>query len=641
MSNPTQSQLILIINADGQTNYLLERILKSMSFTVEISTTLLEIKKFFSPSPPALIILNDAVASENNFEWIKETHQQYPLLPIIAFSNKENLQLARQALRVGISDLLTSPLLREEVIECVQANLQKALNLKNYVLLESRRATQQLQARVNELESLIRLGRSITASLDLDEVLRMIVDACVEVTGSEEGSLLLVEEATGDLYMRASRNFNNDFVNTFRLPIQDSLAGTVLRTGEPVILDDDTPQKIKTAYLVHSLVYVPLKLHNQVIGILGIDNRHTRISFKQKDVLLLSTMAEYAVIAIENARLFSETVTEKNKLDTIIGEIEDGVVVMDQEQRVVLMNQMAQQALQIEQKNTIGMPIQSLLAPQELLEMIQESENKITQQIEISDANEHIYSAQLTSIPSVGLAITLHDITYLKKLDRIKNDFVNTVSHDLRSPLTAILGYVELIERTGQINELQKEFISRVQTSVQNITTLVEDLLNLGRIEAGFDTRKEVADLDAIIRYSIDNLYGRLKKRNQSIQYTNKQKLPEIYINPTQIRQLMDNLISNASKYSPEGTSIEVEALVEQKQIILRVKDQGIGIPQVDIPFIFDKFYRSGNINADVPGSGLGLAIVKSIVENHQGRIWVDSQVGKGTTFTIVLPIPE
>lgn len=641
MTNQHQTQLVLIINPDGQANYLLDRILKSMGFVVELSSSLEGSQPYFSPSPPALVIISERIARENNFQWVRETRQQFPLLPMIAYTNKENTQELYEALRMGINDFLSSPLSREDVVDCIQANLKKAANLKNYVLLESRRATQQLQARVNELESLIRLGRSITASLDLDEVLRMVVDACVEVTGSEEGSLLLVEEATGDLYMRASRNFNNDFVNTFRLPIQDSLAGTVLRTGEPVVLDEDTPQKIKTSYLVHSLVYVPLKLRQHVIGILGIDNRHTRVSFKQKDVLLLSTMAEYAVIAIENARLYSEIVNEKNKLDAIIGEIEDGVVVIDQEQRLVLINQMARQALGIHHDVAAGQSLLPLLTQQELVDLIQNENIFQSHQLEISDSNEHIYSTQLTAIPSVGMAITLHDITSLKKLDRIKSDFVNTVSHDLRSPLTAILGYVELIERTGQVNELQKEFINRVQTSVHNITTLVEDLLNLGKIEAGFDTRKEATDPDLLLRTTIEQLGSRLRLKNQKISYSSNGVLPQIYINPIQIRQLVDNLISNASKYSPEGTTITVEAYQEQKQIILRVRDEGIGIPQVDIPFIFDKFYRSGNINQEVPGSGLGLAIVKSIVENHQGRIWVESTLGKGSSFTIVLPIGE
>ena len=302
----------------------------------------------------------------------------------------------------------------------------------------------------------------------------MVVDAAVEVTGSEEGNLLLLDEKTGDLYMRASKKFKEDFVNTFRLPIQDSLAGTVLRTGEPVILDESTPQKIKTSYLVHSLIYVPLKLKGRVLGVLGIDNRHNRISFKQKDVLLLSAMAEYAVIAIENARLYEEIVNESNKLDTIIKKIEDGVLVIDQNNRVVRINRVAEQALGTATNVSEGTAVESLIDDPELLAMLSENDQRLSNRTEISTNDDHIFSAQITPIPEVGLAVTLHDITYLKKLDRIKSDFVNAVSHDLRSPLTAILGYIELIEHPGEINVNQKEFINRVQISVHNITHLVD-----------------------------------------------------------------------------------------------------------------------------------------------------------------------
>ena len=641
MTNANQTQLILIINADGQTNYLLERIIKAMGHIVEISTRSAEARQFFSPVPPALLIINELIAAENQFSWVKEIRQQFPLLPIIMYTQKENPQTLKEALRLGINDYLSPPLTRDEIVHAIQANLKQTQLLKNYVILESRRATQQLQSRVNDLETLIQLGRSVTSTLEVDEVLKAIVDAAVEMTGSEEGSLLLLDEESGELYMRASRNFNDEFVNTFRLPIQDSLAGMVLRTGEPVILDESTPQKIKTSYLVHSLVYVPLKLKGQVFGVLGIDNRHTRVSFKKNDILLLAAMAEYAVIAIENAQLFSETVQEKNKLDTIINRIEDGVMVLDQDQRVLMINRTARQALNIDEDFQIGTPIQNFLIDQELLGMITSGENSLTNRTEINTNDEHIFSAQLTPISGVGLAVTFHDITYLKKLDRIKSDFVSTVSHDLRSPLTAILGYVELIERAGAINGLQKDFIGRVQSSVHNITSLVDDLLNLGRIETGFDTRKELLDLRPFIEHTIDNLYAEVQVREQKIEVNLPSSLPQIFASPIQMRQLLDNLLANASKYSPTGTTITVDLRVEQKQIILQISDQGVGIPPVDLPYIFDKFYRSGNVSTEIAGTGLGLAIVKSIIDNHQGRIWVDSTLGKGSTFTVVLPLSE
>ena len=641
MANQNQSQLIVLINSDAQTNYLIERIIKAMGFLVEVHTHLSKPIQNFLLTPPAMFIINEIIASENQYKWVKDVRQKHPLLPILMYTKKENTQTLKEAMRLGINDYLSPPLSREEIVHAIEVNIERKNQLNNYVILESRRATQQLQARVNELEILTSLGRSVTSSLKLDEVFKMVVDAAVEVTGSEEGNLLLLDEKTGDLYMRASKNFNEDFVNTFRLPIQDSLAGTVLRTGAPVILDESTPQKIKTSYLVHSLIYVPLKLKGRVLGVLGIDNRHNRISFKQKDVLLLSAMAEYAVIAIENARLYEEIVNESNKLDTIIKKIEDGVLVIDQNNRVVRINRVAEQALGTSTNVSVGTAVESLIDDQELLAMLSDNDQRLSNRTEITTNDDHIFSAQITPIPEVGLAVTLHDITYLKKLDRIKSDFVNAVSHDLRSPLTAILGYIELIERAGEINVNQKEFINRVQISVHNITHLVDDLLNLGKIEAGFDTSKELLDLGDLIKQSVISLNSRLDLQKQTINLVLPENIPAIYASPVQIRQLLDNLISNSSKYSPEGSTITLNTQIELNQVILQIMDQGIGIPSMDLPYIFDKFYRSGNVTANVPGTGLGLAIVKSIVENHQGRIWVDSTLGEGSTFTVVLPIPE
>jgi two-component system NtrC family sensor kinase len=246
---------------------------------------------------------------------------------------------------------------------------------------------------------------------------------------------------------------------------------------------------------------------------------------------------------------------------------------------------------------------------------------------------------QVTTVPAVGILATLHDITYLKELDRIKTDFVNMVSHDLRSPLTAILGYVELIQRAGEVSPQQTEFIERIRLSVNNITALITDLLDLGRIEVGLDEEIESVPLSLIISDAIDSLDQRLKKKKQKLKLEIEGELPSVAGNPTQLRQMLENLLNNAVKYTPEGGSIRLLGFEEDGQVILQVADTGPGIPTKEQRRIFDRFYRASNVTKDIQGTGLGLSIVKSIVDNHRGRIWVDSILGKGAVFTIVLPI--
>jgi two-component system NtrC family sensor kinase len=232
----------------------------------------------------------------------------------------------------------------------------------------------------------------------------------------------------------------------------------------------------------------------------------------------------------------------------------------------------------------------------------------------------------------------MHDISHLKELDRIKSEFVTTVSHDLRSPLTAILGYVELIARAGQLNEAQAEFMRRVQLSVEQITNLVTDLLDLGRIEAGLDTAKERTPIAVLARYAIENLRTNAQTRGIQLEIDLPDDLPLIYGAPIRLRQMIGNLLENAIKYTSPGGLVRIEAEREGAQVILRVIDTGPGIPAIDQPFLFDKFFRSQSTSDESPGTGLGLSIVKSIVDNHSGRIWVDSKMGEGSTFTVVLP---
>lgn len=325
-------------------------------------------------------------------------------------------------------------------------------------------------------------------------------------------------------------------------------------------------------------------------------------------------------------------------LDTIFNNIADGVIILDKQEQVILINQAASQAFSITPENAIGKPVKRAIPHPDIQSLLVRSEEAELKYHEVSFEDGRIFSAQYEPIPRIGFAITLHEISYLKELDHLKSDFVQTVSHDLRSPLTSVLGYAELISRTGTLNENQTEFMKRLQTSVRDITSLINNLLDLGRLEAGFDTRREVVHLENILSYTLDVLNGQIQARNLAVSYASEPNLPPLKGNSLRLRQMFDNLMGNALKYTPPGGMIKVHLGVEDGQLILEVKDNGSGIHPEDQPHIFDKFYRGENIPEGVPGSGLGLSIVKSIVENHQGRIWVESTLGQGSTFFVVLP---
>ena len=629
----TQGKILLVLN-NPELGQLLERsALKPAGYDVLTVATKASTLEALKESKPDLIIIGDPLEDSYAIDLGSELIQSDPLTPVLLLANQHSDELLREALRAGFYDYLIPPLRPAEVLQSIQTAQKRRQTFEEWAQRESGQSAKSIQQQLNNLETLQAIGRQITSTLDLDQVLAAVVNAAVELTGAEEGSLLLYDESSADLYMRAERNIQAEFARTFRLPIHDSLAGQVMRTGEPVHINKSEPFKILTSYLVYALIFVPLVVHERVIGILGIANRKRGHNLSKEHITLLSALAGYAAVAIENARSYEQVEKERCKLETILTNTEEGIIVTDVEARLMLVNRAARQLFDLQNAKFTGKPIEEIIEHPDIIEMFGVDRRYQPFHTEISLGDGRVLNAQLTPIPDVGFVLVMQDITYLKELDQIKSDFVNTVSHDLRTPLTAILGYVELLDRVGPVNNQQAEFIRRIQISVNNITALINDLLDLGRIEAGFDSRKEVVPMYVMLRYAVDGVRTRALDKGQSLVLEADESLLPTIGNPIRLRQMLSNLIGNAIKYTQSEGEIRVRGHAEGGQMIIQVIDNGPGIPPSDQPYIFDKFYRGSNVVGDISGTGLGLAIVKSIVENHQGRIWVEFNARRRLNF--------
>ena len=322
-------------------------------------------------------------------------------------------------------------------------------------------------------------------------------------------------------------------------------------------------------------------------------------------------------------------------MESILDLANDGVLIVDHEDRIVLVSQAFRENLDLKDATVDGKAISKVTQNAALLDALKTAGERH----ELQNHQGRIFQVRITRLPETGTLVSLHDISALKEIDRKKGDFVNTVSHDLRSPLTAILGYVELIERTGSVNEQQIEFIKRVKNSVHTTTNLIDDLLKLGRVEVGTLDELVPVNLKLFIVNAMANLQLQIQEKKQTVRLDKSYEMPAIIGSRAQLNQMVDNLIGNAVKYTPEGGEITVTLIQEENQLIMNVTDSGPGIPLEEQGRIFEKFYRASNAPEDVSGTGLGLAIVKNIVDNHHGRIWVNSKPGEGAAFTVVLPI--
>jgi signal transduction histidine kinase len=342
----------------------------------------------------------------------------------------------------------------------------------------------------------------------------------------------------------------------------------------------------------------------------------------------------------ETGQLTGSLSKRLNELESILKQVSDGVIVLDGEQHIVILNRAMRDTFKLGQGELKGQAVHELIDDRQLLELLGAGEERLLRgEIEAPDGKT--YGVNVSQVVDVGTIASLHDISDLKELDRLKGDFVNTVSHDLRSPLTAILGYVELIERTGEVNEQQATFIQRVKESVSSTTRLINDLLNLGRVEVGDDSEMERLDLRSLVGERVEGHRAMAEEQGIKLRTQFEKRVPLVAGNETQLRQVADNLIGNAIKYTQNEGEVRVMLREQGDQVVLYVGDNGPGIPAEEHGRIFEKFYRSKDAPEDVEGTGLGLAIVKGIVDNHRGRIWVDSSPGKGSIFAVVLPIAD
>jgi len=346
---------------------------------------------------------------------------------------------------------------------------------------------------------------------------------------------------------------------------------------------------------------------------------------------------EVLLRAIQRCQVRLNNWQEWNRFTQVLANLEDGFILANTDGHLLMVNQSARNMFQLVEEKIDEKMVTEVFNHPDLLDIFN-PQTSFPNLREITLESGRVYSTQASQIPEIGIAVVMQEITHLKELDRIKTDFVNTVSHDIRSPLTAIYGFVGLIDRVGQINEQQAEFIHHIQSSVQHITSLINDLMDLGRVEADYDLQMEEVNLGEIIKQSIGNLDFQMNEKMQELNLSIPEEIPVILGNPLHLQRMVTNLIENAVKFTPAMGKINVRCRLEANQLILDVADNGPGIPLSDQPHIFEKFYRGSNLSQDMPGTGLGLSIVKSIVEKHHGRIWLESSP-MGTTFSVILPI--
>lgn len=345
--------------------------------------------------------------------------------------------------------------------------------------------------------------------------------------------------------------------------------------------------------------------------------------------------------------------TAKKETEAVIRSIAEGLVVVDSQGNVVMMNPAAEKLLGVSQKEKSGRPLTEGVKDEQLISLIKShSEGSKGKEIELASSQaetKKVLRASSAVIENengltVGMVSVLSDITKQKELDGLKSSFVANVSHELRTPLVAMDKSISLIlnKDAGPLTETQEQFLSVAQRNLKRLGNLINDLLDLSKLEAGkIEMRRESASIEKIISESVEALNAWAKAKSIEIVKNIASGLPPILVDPGRIIQVLNNLIGNAIKFTPHNGVITIEAGLSRdgKWLEASVRDTGEGIAKEDLPKIFDKFYQASGerVTADISGTGIGLSIAKEIVEMHGGKIWVESEKGRGAKFSFTL----
>jgi two-component system phosphate regulon sensor histidine kinase PhoR len=356
----------------------------------------------------------------------------------------------------------------------------------------------------------------------------------------------------------------------------------------------------------------------------------------------------------ETVRNLIDLNTEKKRLETIISCMANGLMVTDKKMDIVLHNPALLRLLAIPGDLANPIPVTQLIHDETLIETLKRIQSGEAVEKEFFSQEIHAGGKVLRviSAPALGpdrnvfWAVTgtvtvLEDVTAFKQLDQMKSDFLNMVAHELRSPLVSIrqLNSVLLEGLAGPLHEKQQDFIRRTMNKIDGLLGLINDLLDVARLEAGRLVSQQVAvDVGKTIEEMVSLIEPRA--REQKIDITcSLEDLKPIFADPRNIEEVLNNLLSNAINYSPDGGKVSVKARSIDQFIEIKVSDTGVGIPAEEIPKIFEKFYRIKHPKTrHITGTGLGLSLVKGIVKAYHGSIGVESVPGKGTIFTILLP---
>jgi two-component system phosphate regulon sensor histidine kinase PhoR len=630
-SNLPQKFKILIADDQPDNVMLLSRYLESEGYSYIKAQDGLETLEKVRSDVPDLVLLDINMPHKDGFEVLKDIRadaaiQHVPVI-ILTAARIDPTEI-QSGLNMGADDYITKPFDRRELL----ARIRTKLRVKE--------AEDIIRRRNRELNLLPEIGKELSARLNIDELSNLVLHRTVETMGALVGHIILLNNQS--LLHKEYHVASDVSLTDTHIPSVDSLLQQIQETGEGILVTDtkaDSGWHASADDPSHSAIVIPMFGRLNIIGYLVLIHEQPNY-FKEDHKLLLQAIAGQAAIAVENARLYTDMAQEQQKLNAILQSAADPIIMFDADDSLSMLNPAAR-GLFTDLETKVGLPLMRGRGYDALLNGLEETYTLGTAHSrEIAWPDRRVFNALFTPIAEGGCVLVMHDVTNFKRLEKVKNEFIATASHDLRNPLTSIKGYSQLMQAMGPLNENQVDFVKRIQHGAEHMAELIENMLDLAKMDMGTPLKTEKIDVITTLTDLADEFKPQAQAKNQMLSVIGTDCNFKIQGDALKIRQALRNLIGNAIKYTGEAGTITLSTEHLADQVNIRVADTGYGIPAADLPHMFTRFYRVRNIgHDDIEGNGLGLAIVKSIAEQHGGGVSVESEFGKGSCFTLSLPL--
>lgn len=514
--------------------------------------------------------------------------------------------------------------------------------------------------RVRQREYLLAIGRALSAELSLHDVLRIILQATVDFISGRAGIVVLADPTDRTFHVATGYGFPRSVYTQFegllrRLPYDDEAEREIIQeigVGVKRIAQS-------TNLGLTQVLPLPLLSGESLIGLIYVF-QVGRYQFNPDAISLLQSFADQAAIAVKNARLYERLIAERNRLGAILEQSADGVMILDSHLRITVFNRALSVMTGWDAAATIGLAHDDVIRWKSLKTEMDlrvalangwplPNAAHLTVEGELRRRDEKVISLSITYAPMLDsrgrmsdIIANVRNLTRYREEQELQKTFVSVISHELKTPVSIIKGYAGTLKRydANWPPEIQQEYLEVIEDEADRLTDLIDNLLEASRLQAGtFKLEMTELLLPGLVAAATRKFTTQTDKHQFQVRFP--ETFPLIKGDERRLTQVLNNLFSNAIKYSPEGGLIEIHGEVNDRYVTLSVRDSGIGIPEHQQHRIFQKFSRLDNaLSRKTEGTGLGLFLSKAIIEAHGGQIWFENNANSpGTTFTFCLPV--